>query len=158
MIRTLFRQTLIPANINDVFAFFGKPENLNRITPPELEFSILSPLAPALYKGTLIDYKIKLNGIPMKWKTEITHWNPPYSFQDTQLKGPYLLWKHLHVFADKGDSTLMTDKVYYRIPGFVFEPAVYRLFVRKRLKKIFDYREQMILELFTKNQNVFINN
>lgn len=94
----------------------------------------------------------------MKWKTEITHWNPPYSFQDTQLKGPYLLWKHFHVFKEMGDSTVMTDKVYYRIPGFIFEPIIYRLFVSQKLNLIFDYREKVIREIFSKQSAAAFNN
>lgn len=158
MIRTLFRQTYVPAPIDKVFAFFSKAENLNRITPADLQFKILSPLQPVMQTGLLIDYQIKLRGIPMNWKTEITHWNPPHSFQDSQLKGPYLLWKHLHVFTKKGDSTLMTDKVYYRIPGFIFEPLLYRLFVRHKLNQIFDYREKAIQNIFAKESKDFINN
>ncbi|MBL7930023.1 MAG: SRPBCC family protein [Bacteroidia bacterium] len=157
MIRTLFRQTEIPAPIHAVFDFFSKAENLNRITPPDLQFKILSPLTPVMQKGLLINYQINLQGIPLKWKTEITHWLPPYSFQDTQLKGPYLLWKHLHIFSDKGDCTLMADKVYYRIPGFVFEPLIYHAFVRKKLNLIFDYREKAIQEIFSQKNAVALN-
>ncbi len=94
----------------------------------------------------------------MKWKTEITHWNPPYSFQDTQLKGPYLLWKHLHVFKAMGNSTVMTDKVYYRIPGFIIEPLIYRLFVSRKLNQIFNYREKVIRDIFSKQSIADFNN
>lgn len=158
MIRTLFRQTLIPAPIDEVFQFFSKAENLNRITPADLQFNILPPLPLSMNKGVLINYQIKLQGIPMKWKTEITHWSPPYSFQDTQLKGPYLLWKHLHIFKAKGNSTVMTDKVYYRVPGFIFEPLIYRFFVSRKLDLIFDYREKVIREIFSKQNNVAFSN
>ncbi len=157
MIRTLFRQTNIPAPIEEVFAFFSKAENLNLITPPDLQFKIVWPFTPVMYKGLLIDYQIKLQGIPMKWKTEITHWNPPYSFQDTQLKGPYLLWKHLHVFTRNGDSTVMADKVYYRIPGWVLEPIFYKVFIQQKLNRIFDYREKAIQEIFLRNNTALLN-
>lgn len=158
MIRTLFRQTLINAPINEVFGFFAKAENLNRITPENLQFHILPPLPSLMYKGLFINYKIKLHGIPMKWKTEITHWNPPFAFQDTQVKGPYLLWKHLHVFDSLDDYTLMTDKVYYRIPGMFLEPMINRFFVNHKLQEIFDYREQAIKKIFSDNVQLSVNN
>jgi hypothetical protein len=111
-----------------------------------------------MVKGLRIDYRIKIQGIPMKWKTEITHWNPPFSFQDTQQKGPYLICKYLHVFAELGNSTLMTDKVYYRIPGYILEPLIYRFFVRKQLQQIFDYRQAAIQKIFSSDCITIFNN
>ena len=84
----LIRETVLNGSIEEVFDFFSKAENLDKITPPILGFRIITPLPVEMKKGTLIDYKIKLNGIPFNWRTEITKWDPPNCFEDTQLKGP----------------------------------------------------------------------
>jgi ligand-binding SRPBCC domain-containing protein len=88
----LKRETIINESIDAVFDFFSKAENLNHITPPELGFKIITQLPIDMKKGTIIDYKIKLNGFPFKWKTEITNWDPPFYFEDTQIRGPYKMW------------------------------------------------------------------
>lgn len=145
----LRRQVLIPAPIEKVFSFFSAAENLNLITPPWLHFKILTPLPLRMEKNTLIDYSIKLLGVPMIWKTEITAWQPPESFVDWQIKGPYRVWEHTHLFEEKKEGTQMTDIVRYAVPGFVLSPFVHFFFVRPRLEKIFGYREQSMLELFS---------
>ena len=145
----LRRQVLIPAPIEKVFSFFSAAENLNLITPPWLHFKILTPLPVRMEKNALIDYSIKLLGVPMIWKTEITAWQPPESFVDWQIKGPYRVWEHTHLFEEKKESTQMTDIVRYAVPGFVLSPFVHFFFVRPRLEKIFGYREQSMLELFS---------
>lgn len=145
----LRRQVLIPAPIEKVFSFFSAAENLNLITPPWLHFKILTPLPVRMEKNALIDYSIKLLGVPMIWKTEITAWQPPESFVDRQIKGPYRVWEHTHLFEEKKEGTQMTDIVRYAVPGFVLSPFVHFFFVRPRLEKIFGYREQSMLELFS---------
>ena len=145
----LRRQVLIPAPIEKVFCFFSAAENLNLITPPWLHFKILTPLPVRMEKNALIDYSIKLLGVPMIWKTEITEWQPPESFVDRQIKGPYRVWEHTHLFEEKKEGTQMTDIVRYAVPGFVLSPFVHFFFVRPRLEKIFGYREQSMLELFS---------
>ena len=144
----LFRETLIPKPLHEVFEFFSKAENLNTITPPELSFSIITPLPVEMKKGTIIDYKIKLNGIPFKWKTEITAWEPMARFVDKQIKGPYKMWVHEHRFYDKNGQTLMTDKVEFLSPGWFLEPVINNLFVSRKVNSIFDYREKRFKELF----------
>ena len=144
----LKRETVINRKINELFDFFSKAENLNRITPPELGFKIITPLPIEMKKGTIIDYKIKLSGLPFKWRTEITEWDPPYRFIDTQIKGPYRMWVHEHTFEERGDSTFMTDIVNYVSPGGPLEIIPHLLFVEKKVNQIFDYREKNFAKLF----------
>ena len=146
--RTLIKECTINRPIDEVFDFFSRAENLNLLTPPELHFEILSDLPIIIQKGTLIDYRIKLNGIRFKWRTEITEWEPPYRFADRQVFGPYKIWIHEHVFAANGSKTIMTDKLYFRAPGRFLEPLVYKFFVKKNLKKILDYRESKLQSIF----------
>lgn len=144
----LVRNTIINKNIKDVFDFFSRAENLNRITPPMLGFRILTKLPVEMKKGTVIDYKIKLNGIPFSWRTEITKWNPPHYFEDTQIKGPYRIWIHEHKFEEIGNATRMTDIVNYLSPGGILEFIPHNLIVRRKVKSIFDYREKSLKKIF----------
>jgi ligand-binding SRPBCC domain-containing protein len=143
----LRRQVFIPATINEVFSFFSRAENLNVITPHWLDFKILTPLPISMGKNVSIDYFIKLLGLRMTWKTEIVVWQPPESFVDRQVKGPYRVWEHTHLFEENKGGTRMTDVVRYAVPGFVLSPIIQYIFVRPRLEKIFAFREQKILEL-----------
>ncbi len=99
-------------------------------------------------KGTIIDYVIRLNGIPMKWKTEITGWEPPFLFEDTQIKGPYKIWIHEHKFESRGEDTLMTDTVKYLSYGGIFEFIPQNLIVKNKVEKIFNYREKVLSDIF----------
>lgn len=131
----------------ETFEFFGDAENLERITPPELNFKILTPRPIILEKGSLIDYKLKLRGFPISWRTEITEWNPPYSFIDSALRGPYNQWIHRHTFEELEDGTTeITDVVKYRLP---FEPLgdLMHWYVRKELDYIFGYRYKAVDEI-----------
>jgi len=144
-------ETIIIINkpLDVVFDFFSKAENLNALTPPELEFKILTPIPIKMFPGTLIDYRIKLNGIPFKWKTKISTWNPPHQFIDEQIKGPYVRWHHTHSFKDLGDGrTEMIDRVEFLSPGWIIEPIINALFIEKRVAQIFKYREQKLTEIF----------
>jgi ligand-binding SRPBCC domain-containing protein len=107
-----------------------------------------------MQKGTLIDYNIKLSGIPFSWQTLIKEWNPPHSFVDIQVKGPYSLWHHTHTFEQKDDHVLMTDRVEFLSPGWIFEPIIHHLFVGNRVKAIFAYREEVFERLFGKKETV----
>ena len=97
----LTKTTVINKPLSEVFEFFSNAENLNKITPPDMQFKILTPLPIIIKKGTLIDYKIKVNGIPFNWQTEISEWEPNKRFVDKQLKGPYRVWIHEHTFEEK---------------------------------------------------------
>ncbi|MDZ4711016.1 MAG: SRPBCC family protein [bacterium] len=144
----LKRKTVINKKLEEVFDFFSKADNLNRLTPPQLGFKITSELPVEMKKGALIDYKIKLNGITFKWRTEITKWEPPYLFEDIQLKGPYKEWIHEHRFEADGNSTIMTDTVKYISPGGFLEFIPHNLFVKRKVESIFDYREKILSEVF----------
>lgn len=145
---TIERKQVIKRPRAEVFEFFADAGNLERITPPELNFHIITPQPIEIRKGTLIDYRLKLRGIPITWKTEITQWNPPFDFVDTALKSPYRQWIHLHSF-DEGPNgeTIMTDQVRYRLP---FEPFgdIAHFLVRRELEYIFDYRKKVVAEYF----------
>lgn len=129
----------------EVFDFFASAENLNLVTPPWLHFSILTPLPIEMQRGTVIRYRLKLHGIPVRWDSEITEWEPPFRFTDTQIRGPYRLWVHRHRFENTPDGTLVADDVTYRVPGGAL---LNRLFVANDLRRIFDYRKAKLLELY----------
>ena len=131
----------------DVFEFFADAGNLERITPPELNFHIITPQPIDIKQGTLIDYKLKMRGIPIKWRTEISVWEPPFRFVDQQLRGPYNQWIHTHTFTELSPTqTLMEDEVRYRLP---LEPLgdIAHFFVKKELAYIFDYRQKVVAEM-----------
>jgi len=132
----------------EVFEFFSSVANLERITPPDLGFTITTPQPIDMRQGATIDYRIKLNGFPMNWKTLISKWDPPYEFVDEQLSGPYKQWIHRHTFAALDENiTLIEDEVRYRLP---FEPLgdVAHFFVERQLKYIFGFREKAVAEYF----------
>ena len=123
--------------IEQVFEFFSKAENLNLLTPPWVRFSILTPLPIEMRTGTLIEYRIRLRGIPIRWDSEITQWDPPFRFQDTQRRGPYSQWVHSHIFEEVPEGTLVIDEVEYRVPG---GRLVNCLYVAAELRRIFNHR------------------
>jgi len=131
---------------DEVFEFFSDPHNLAAITPPWLRFRIVS--APArLEGGALIRYRLRLKGVPVRWLTEITDWQPPRSFTDVQLAGPYRIWEHTHRLAPLGDETEMFDHVRYLVPGGPLAALVDGVVVRRLLDEIFDYRAERVREL-----------
>ena len=132
---------------DEIFPFFADASNLARITPPELGFEILTPTPVAMAAGALIDYRIKVWGIPLRWRTEITAWHPPIEFVDTQLRGPYAAWVHRHRFvALARRRTLVEDVVRFRLPlgplGTLAGPIV-----RRQLRRIFVHRRDVIAQL-----------
>ena len=131
--------------IGDVFSFFARPENLEVITPPWVGFRILTPPPIEMREGTLIDYRIRLKGVPIRWRTEITAWDPPHRFVDVQLRGPYRRWVHTHSFREVEGGTLVEDSVEYAVPG---GRLIERLFVRRDIERIFDYRSRVLEERF----------
>jgi ligand-binding SRPBCC domain-containing protein len=144
--RELFYQQHLPLPLEQVFAFFSDAGNLQAITPEWVGFEILTPRPIAMQAGALIDYRIRLHGIPLRWRTQITVWDPPYRFVDEQLRGPYTLWRHEHRFEKTIDGTLMTDAISYRmmldwVPG---ASLIHRFFVRPDLERIFNYRRSAL--------------
>jgi len=149
-IRQIHQEQWLPLPLPEVFTFFSSAENLEQLTPPWVGFQILSPLPISMHPGTLIDYRIHLHGIPLTWRTEITVWEPPYRFVDLQLRGPYSLWRHEHLFVEKDGGTQVIDHIDYAIP-FSWMPGaslVQRFFVQPDLDKIFEYRSQALRRHF----------
>jgi hypothetical protein len=107
-----------------------------------------SILKAASRRKTAPAFLPRLHGFPVKWVTEITEWQPPHRFVDAQISGPYRLWVHEHIFEEREGGTLMTDRVKYAAPGGIFEPLIHRFFVRRDVKRIFDYRERVFGEIF----------
>ncbi|MCH2201486.1 MAG: SRPBCC family protein [Fuerstiella sp.] len=128
-------------SVESVFDFFADAGNLEAITPPWLNFKIETPLPIDMHNGTLIDYRLRLRRIPIRWRTVISEWEPPFRFVDTQIRGPYRVWRHTHIFEETGDGTLMQDLVEYSVPGGYL---INKLFVESDLKKIFGYRQQCL--------------
>jgi ligand-binding SRPBCC domain-containing protein len=146
--REFFTRQFIPQNQNEVFKFFSNENNLERLTPPFLNFKVLKKSTPEIQNSTLIDYSLKIHGMPVKWKTEILNWKPPVSFIDQQLRGPYKKWHHTHSFESFAGGTLMTDRVIYKLPfGFIGQLAA-GCMVEGDIKKIFNYRRQEIINVF----------
>jgi ligand-binding SRPBCC domain-containing protein len=134
----------LPVSRERVFEFFAKAENLQALTPPWLQFKILSPLPIAMRQGTLIDYRIRVHGLPMWWRSSIARWRPPDDFVDTQLRGPYRRWVHTHTFADRDGGTLVRDAVDFDVPG----GRLVGWFVTRDLRKIFTFRDEQLLRVF----------
>ena len=141
----LDRELWVPQPLSQVFPFFAAAENLERLTPSWLRFEILSPLPIEMQAGVLIDYCIRLYGVPMRWRTLIHTWEPPFRFVDEQLSGPYAVWWHEHTFAEHKGGTMIRDHVRYRAPlSFLSHP----LMVRRQLRRIFDFRTETIRRHF----------
>jgi ligand-binding SRPBCC domain-containing protein len=145
----LIREQWLPQDLEATFAFFSRPENLQEITPPFLGFHIVRA-EKELHAGSLIEYKLKIRGVPMRWLTEIEIWEPPFRFVDNQLRGPYKLWHHEHRFAEKDGGTLISDRVDYALPFGVLGQLAHRLMVRRDVEGIFDFRQQRLTELLRK--------
>ncbi|MEE3370793.1 MAG: SRPBCC family protein [Planctomycetota bacterium] len=142
--RLIAEQTL-PGSRADVFSFFADAFQLERITPGWLHFAVLASRPLDIQAGTLIDYRLRLHGLPIRWKTRIRDWQPPFRFVDEQLKGPYRHWHHEHTFLEAGPDTLVRDIVDYRVPGGAL---IHSLFVKHDLRRIFQFRQAALSRLF----------
>lgn len=132
-----------------VFPFFADALNLEAITPSWLHFQVLTPSPIKMQAGTLLDYRLRLHGIPIRWRTRIAQWNPSTSFIDEQLRGPYKLWSHEHIFEPLDNGTRILDRVTYIPRGGSF---LHRWLIRPDLLQIFTFRQQTILHHFAATQ------
>jgi ligand-binding SRPBCC domain-containing protein len=147
----LQRRQTVPAQRARVFPFFESPHNLALITPPALQFRVITPGPVPMRAGIEIDYRIRLAGAPVRWRSLISSYEPPRSFVDEQLEGPYAYWRHTHRFEDLGGRTLILDEVLYALPEVlpsVLEATLHRLYVRPALEHIFDYRARFYADFF----------
>jgi ligand-binding SRPBCC domain-containing protein len=144
-VHVLERRQRLPVPAERAFAFFSDARNLEAITPPWLRFRVLTSGPSEMRPDALIEYRLRLHGIPLSWLTRIEVWEPPHRFVDVQLNGPYALWEHTHTFAPDGaDAVVISDRVRYALPlGRLGELAL-RLFVRRDLDRIFDHRMRAI--------------
>jgi ligand-binding SRPBCC domain-containing protein len=146
-VHRLEREQYLDRPLEEVFAFFAQAHNLERITPPWLSFQVLTPDPIAMQVGTLIDYRLRVHGLPFRWMSRIEEWEPGRSFVDRQLHGPYGLWRHRHTFAESGQGTVVRDEVDYALPLGALGNLAHPLFVRRDLERIFAYRQQVVPEL-----------
>ncbi len=136
----------IPLTPAEIFSFYGDPFNLERITPPWLQFRVVTPLPIEMQEGLKLDYRLKLHGLPVKWQSLISAWEPPHRFVDQQVIGPYRRWYHEHLFQELEGGTRVIDRVTYAVPG---GRLINRFFVQPDLMKIFRYRREVLEEVFS---------
>jgi len=139
----------LPCPREEVFRFFSDPRNLQRITPAFLRFEVVTAGPVEMRTGALIDYRLRLRGVPLRWRTEITLWEPPFRFADIQLRGPYAEWVHTHTFDEEYGGTLVRDAVRYRLwgPGLLTR-VINQVLVAPDTKRIFEFRHRALEEIF----------
>ena len=140
-IHLLERSQRVEVPVERAFSFYADGANLEPLTPPWLHFRLLNRQPLTLEAGALLDYRLRLHGVPIRWQTRIEIWEPPHRFFDTQARGPYALWEHSHEFESAGeDAAVIHDRVRYAVPLGPIGALAHRLFVRRDLERIFDYR------------------
>lgn len=144
-VHILERRQRVEVPIEEAFAFYGDAHNLERITPPWLGFQVITPRPLEMKVGTLIEYRLRLHRVPVRWRTRIEAWEPPRRFVDAQIQGPYSLWEHTHEFErDGSEATIIGDRVRYSIPFGPVGELANRLLVQRDLARIFDYRRDAV--------------
>jgi ligand-binding SRPBCC domain-containing protein len=148
-IREFKTELWLPLPPEKVFPFFADAFNLEAITPPWLNFNVLTPRPIPMREGTLIDYRLRVRGLPLRWRTRISAWQPPHRFVDEQLRGPYRQWIHTHTFEVRDGGTLCRDIVQYAV---LFDYIMHPLFVRRDVEKIFAFRQAALRARFGGSQ------
>jgi len=145
---SLHREQIINTSLGNAWEFIKNPLNLNRITPDDLNFRIVSEVPQDMYNGMIIDYRVR---IPLfgsqTWVTEIKHIRNRHSFVDEQRIGPYSFWYHYHEIGECKEGVLFSDTVYYAVPLWIFGRIIHFLYIEKALKRIFDFRKEKFIEL-----------
>lgn len=144
-VRNFQSQLWLPQSRDNVFAFFSDAQNLDLITPPWLHFRTVTPRSGEMRIGVVMDHRLRLHGFPVRWRSQITAWDPPSRFVDEQVRGPYRLWIHEHRFEEQNGGTLVHDHVRYAV---FFDFLIHKLFIRPDLERIFAYREKKLCETF----------
>lgn len=132
---------------DDVFAFFAEAANLELITPPWLGFSLTSSDPIVMRPGTLIEYRLHLHRLPLRWVSRIALWQPGRTFVDVQVRGPYRVWRHRHEFERAGRGTVVRDHVEYALPLGPLGGLAHAAFVERDLARIFDFRRAAVARL-----------
>lgn len=147
---TIKQSVVLPMTKEVCWAFFSNPHNLNKLTPPDLHFLILSGADQKMYPGQMIAYEVKpLPGYTTKWLTEIKHVQLYEQFVDEQRVGPYSMWYHIHQFKEVEGGIEVSDIVHYRMPFGWLGKLVHHLFIKKKLERIFSYRNKVMKQLFS---------
>jgi len=141
----LVAEVRLPRGRDEIFPFFADARNLDVLTPPWLDFQVLTEGEIPMVVGARIDYRLRLHGIPIRWQSEISAWEPPFRFVDEQRRGPYRFWHHEHTFEEEDGLTVARDVVHYDVPG---GRLVNALFVEGDVRKIFGFRHRKMRELF----------
>ncbi|MCA9258833.1 MAG: SRPBCC family protein [Planctomycetales bacterium] len=136
--------------LDEVFAFFADAYNLERLTPDWVKFQVLTPRPIAMHEGQLIDYRLRIRGMPMRWRSKITCWEPGVRFVDEQLRGPYAWWRHEHTFAEDGEEVVVGDRVHYGVPlgRLAVGRLINRVLVGPDVRRIFEYRQSQLRSIF----------
>lgn len=137
----LRREQEVRAPLARVFEFFSDARNLGELTPPWLAFELISSAPIEMRAGLVIEYRLRVRGLPLRWASRIDHWDPGRAFVDTQLRGPYRSWVHTHEFDGDARTTLIRDTVRYTLPLGPLGGLVHRIVVRRDVERIFDYRQ-----------------
>ena len=138
----------LPQPRAEIFDFFSDAANLTRITPAFLQFEILSPQPIEMRVGALIEYRLKVRGVPIRWHSRITVWDPPHCFVDEQVRGPYRLWRHEHIFVPEAGGTRISDRVEFLSKGGPLAPLLHRLLVNRDVRFIFTHRRKTLKRMF----------
>lgn len=143
-VHRLERRQYLDHPLDAVFAFFAEARNLERITPPWLSFEVVRTEPAQMQVGTLIDYRLRVHRVPLRWTSRIEEWEPGHGFVDRQLRGPYSLWHHRHRFESAGSGTVVRDEVDYALPLGRLGDLAHPLFVRRDLERIFAFRQEAV--------------